>query len=77
MYDPFKNCRLCKYSYFSFAATDQIEKGRHIFEVSGLYTVRHTHPEDSSELVINWSPMPLPTQRTKAQEMNIHALSRM
>jgi hypothetical protein len=77
MYDPFENSRVCKYTYFFFAATDEIGKGRLIVEVSRLYAVRHTHPEDSSERVIGWSSTPLPTQRTKAQEMSIHALSRI
>jgi len=77
MYDPFENSRVCKYTYFFFAATDQIGKGCLIVEVSRLCAVRHTHPEDSSERVVSWSPTLLPTQRTEAQALNIHALSRI
>jgi hypothetical protein len=62
---------------FFFAATDQIGKGRLVVEVPRLYTLRHTHLGDSSERMISWSPTPLPIQRTKAQEMNILALSRI
>jgi len=42
MYDPFENSCVCKYTYFFFAATDQIGKGRLIVDFSRLYTVRHT-----------------------------------
>ena len=77
MYDPFENSRVRKYTYFFFPATVQIGKGRLIVDFSRLYTVRHTHPEDSSEQVISWSPTPLLIQCTKSQEMNICALSRI
>lgn len=42
MYDAFENSRVCKYTSYFFAATDQIGKGLLIVEVSRLYALRHT-----------------------------------